>query len=636
MPNLERHIDGDAGFIGIDTRSNPITLKTGVLQDGRNIRLDLNTIQVRKGFARILDDVQASTIGHVYGTGIYVQPDGTELVVIVVSDGLYVFDILSGELFYNFKVPFPDTFTSIGGSVVRRTINQPVKLIQAVNKMYILRGEATRYIEGDGSVGQRVVSSGTTATVTCVSNHNLSVGDEFVIETQHNLINGPTVANKFVVDTVISNLSFTYKYASTHNGTSGYVIQVAKPVLVFDGINVNVVKQGIIDGSVYGGTSPTACDFPPTSTAIYHKNRIYCKYSKDEIAVSDYLPDTNGDWQFDLTIQALTINQGDEQDIKGFHPWTKDEILVFKTNSIYSAKFADNTSSPDVVLANSYVKSLTFDIGCVSTDSIANVSGSVFFLSQRGIYVLDPQLDTNLLANTAPMSVDIQKYINRINQKYAYNAYGKVYNGRFYLAVPLDNSQVNNAIFIYNLTNKMWESVDTFPSQIIPRGLFVAKYDEVNTTSRLFTWTDNKGIYLFEEADNDEYGALISGLKLDFYLPNVFTEDRYEYDVIDGYALTRRYIYNTLHQKRFASAGVDIDFNEVGVVKTSVITYNTDTQLLLDVSTASLREDKTRKFPIRKVATGAELEFISLQGNPVIKSYAIEATLAGRDLRNKD
>jgi hypothetical protein len=294
-------------------------------------------------------------------------------------------------------------------------------------------------------------------------------------------------------------------------------------------------------GLVDGGTSPTSCDFPPTSTAIYHKNRIYCKYSKDEIAVSDYLPDVNGNWQFDLTIQALTINQGDEQDIKGFHPWTKDEILVFKTNSIYSAKFADNTSSPDVVLANSYVKSLTFDIGCVSTDSIANVSGSVFFLSQRGIYVLDPQLDTNLLANTAPMSVDIQKYINRINQKYAYNAYGKVYNGRYYLAVPLDNSQVNNAIFIYNLTNKMWESVDTFPSQIIPRGLFVAKYDEVNTTSRLFTWTDNKGIYLFEEADNDEYGVLISGLKLDFYLPNVFTEDRYEYDVIDGYALTRSF-----------------------------------------------------------------------------------------------
>lgn len=648
MADLQRQFDGDAGFVGIDTRSNPASLKQGVLQDGNNIRLDLQSLQVRKGLKRTLNEGFVTTIGLVVGTGIYVRnTDGKEFIAIVgYKTGLnrfYLYDTLTNTIALNVAMPSNRPITS-----------GHVQLLQAQNKLYILRGEATRYITGNGSAGQQASVGGaphTTITVTTSTPHGLNAGDEFAIETVHTLWNGPTSVNDFVVATVPTSTSFTYTITTGHSGSaSAYVIQVAKPVLVFDGTSVTVVRQGVIDGTILGGTTPTACDFPPTSTAIYHKNRIYCKYSKDEIAVSDYLSDTTGNWQFDLTIQALSINIGDEQDITGFHPWTRDTILVFKTNSIYEAKFADNTSTPDIVLAESYVRALTYDIGCVAKNSIANVSGIVFFMSQRGIYKLEPQLDVALLANTAPMSLSIQKYIESINYGSVKNSVGTVWNGRYYLAVPTNSSTTNNKVFVYNLTNQMWESVDTYPSAVSIDNILTARTGTVsNVNNDMVFCSSLNGIYIAEQTERDEYGSLTSspsfanypyvagppeipeGIPLEFQLePEV-----YNYDVIRGYAKTRRYIFNTLLDKRFVSVNTDLKFDGIGAIKTNVVTYNPDTTLTIDTTSSDGASDKTRRFPIRKVAVGCELDFISLNGRPTVMSTTIESQLIGRNITNK-
>ncbi len=510
MPNANRALDGDNGFYGVDTRANPATLKAGVLQDAKNVRMDLQTLQVRKGIKRLLEAGTVANIGKIYGSGVFVTKTGSEKIVLVCETCLYLYDINGESLSSSYEYPY----NTIGGIRYYRSVTEEqTQVIQAADKLYILRGEASKYVVGDGTVGQRVSGTNGSDVVTVTSNlpHGLAVGDEFVIETPHVELNGPTPSANFVVNTVINTNSFTYKIPVpfNQNNHGPYVIQVAKPVLVFDGSNVLTVNQGIIDGTVMGGTTPTSCDFPPTSRAIYHKNRIYCKYSKDEIAVSDYLVDENGDWKFDLTIQALTINQGDEQDIEGFYPWTRDEILVFKTNSIYAAKFADNTTSPDVILAESYVRSLTFDMGCVAGRSVANVGGVVFFLSSKGIYALEPQLDTNLLSNTQPLSIGIQKYIDRINQNFVYKAIGIVYGGRYYLGVPIDGSSEINHIFVYNINNKMWESIDTYPADI-------ASYTNVDFNSPYLIYQDDTSktsIFITYDWDaNDSGRTPTSGL----------------------------------------------------------------------------------------------------------------------------
>jgi len=651
MPNIQRDVDGDAGFIGIDTRANPATLKSGVLQDGRNIRLDLQTLQVRKGLERLLNQTNADYVGNVIGAGVYTQSNGNEKIALISyratgnSSYLTLFDPLTETI--GTRYPFP---------AGRININGPIQVLQAVNKIYILRGEATRYIE-QATPTSSVKAYNITSTkigVKTLLPHGLVVGDEFIIETKHSEWNGPTNINNFVVSSVPSVNEFTYDLTVGHTGSdSGYTIQVGKPVLVFDGTEVKLVKQGIIDGSQIGGTSPTSCDMPPTSTAIYHKNRLYCKYSRDEIAVSDYLPDASGNWIFDLTIQALTINQGDEQEIVGFHPWTKDEILVFKSNSIYSAKFADNTTSPDIVLADSYVRTLTFDIGCIAKRSIANVSGFVFFLSKRGVYRLEPQLDANLLANTAPMSTQIQKYIDRINQNYVHNAVATVYNGRYYLAVPLDGSAYNSHVLVYNLTNQMWESVDTYPNAFNADGIVVAKSGTSGVVNRMMFWTRTNGIYLTEEMEVDEFGNITSAPSFEKFpyvpatldspeipegIPLEFTleQEVYEYATIRGYALTRRFMFNTLQKKRFTAISTDLDFNSLGSVQTSAITYNPDTTTVLDIASTASSANKTRMFPIRKVSVGLDVELTCLSGRPTIKSVVVEANQIGRTTKNEE
>ena len=505
MPNANRGLDGDNGFYGVDTRANPATLKAGMLQDANNVRMDLQTLQVRKGIKRLLETGTTATIGKIYGTGVYVTSAGSEQIIIVCQTGLYTYDINSGAISGKYEYPYM-TKNGDPNRYYRSVTEEQTQVLQAANKIYVLRGEATRYIEGNGAIGQRMVATNGSdiVTITCNLPHGFSVGDEFVIETIHPELNGPTVNSNIMVYSVINATSFTYRLNAPHNANNNgaYVIQVAKPVLCFDGSSVSVVNQGTIDGTLLGGTTPTSCDFPPTSRAIYHKNRIYCKYSKDEIAVSDYLPDVNGDWKFDLTIQALTINQGDEQDIVGFYPWTRDEILVFKTNSIYAAKFADNTSSPDVILAESYVRSLTFDLGCVAGKSVANVGGLVFFLSSKGIHALEPQLDTNLLSNTQPLSLGIQRYIDRINQNHVHKSVGIVYGGRYYLAVPIDGSSDVNYVFVYNLNNKQWESIDTYPVN-------VASYTNVDFESPYAIWQEDTSVtslYITYDWDSNSSG----------------------------------------------------------------------------------------------------------------------------------
>ena len=636
MPNIERTSDGDNGFIGVDCKSNPASLKAGVLQDANNIRLELNTLQVRKGIETLVSEEAFSAIEGISGVHSYVKTDGKRYLVVIAKNSLYLYDLDTAEVVGNY--PFPTNRSVKPNSIV--------SMVQAANKIYILRGEAERYITGNGNVGQRVSCSGTTATVTTSEPHGLIENQEFVIETNSPTTSGPTIVNGFVVKTVINDSTFTYEYNTSYSGTSPYVIQVCNPVLEFDGSSVKVVKQGIIDGTVAGGTTPTECDFPPTSIAHYHKNRLFVKYSKDEIAVSDYLPNEDGDWVFDLTIQALTINQGDEQDIVGFHPWTRDEVLVLKTGSIYAAKFADDTGDPNVSLQNSYVRSLTLDLGCVSQKSIANVSGIVFFLSKKGVLKLEPQLDTALLANTAPMSIHIQKYIDRINQNYAYKAVATVFNGRYYLAVPIDDSEVNNYILVYNLTNEMWESVDTFDADFNINGMIQTKLSSSSIENKLLYWNNKNGIYIAEQnEEHDQYGDVISGISFNVYDETVRTygiflnftleEIVYRSSEIQGFAKTRRLIFNTLQSKRFIAAMSDVNFNETGVLRTSVNTYNPDTTNIVDTCSSANQEDKTRKFPVRKVAVGLDIEFSSLQGRPQVTSFAVEAAQIGRNLKNQ-
>jgi hypothetical protein len=619
MANAERKKEGDTGFLAIDTRANPSSLKEGYLQDGRNIRLESTTLECRKGIKQVFSSDRLASLldglpegSKILASGLNVLKDGTEQFILVVEDGLFTFNANTNSLSNKFDFDG------------RKCLEGKTQVLQAVNRIYILRGETEYYREGTSSFN----NTNKTITVQTQISHNLSVGDEVILESEHAEMKGA-----FIVNNVISATSFNVinNAGTTNRGFHPALVAKARPPLVFDGFNVSVTKQGTIDGSV--DTFSTKCCFPPSSVGFYFRNRIYLKYSRDEIAVSYYLPNDDGDWEFDLTIQAFQINLGDEQEIVGFYPWTQDKVLVLKTNSIYELKVSDNTTSPEVVLSQSYVRSLTTEIGCTAKRSIGNVSSSVFFLSASGVFSLEPQLDTNLLANSYPLSKSVQKYIDAINVNEAYKSIGQVFAGRYYLAVPLTLNGVERVgVLVYNLNNKNWESCDTYPIGFNIDNMIVSIY---GNRKRLFFVDNATGPYLAEELDVDQFGDTFGARILPLWLPFWLRALNFSEHKIEMFARTRRYQFGTLQDKRFTVAEIDCFYGTEGALRVDVNSINPDTTLKIDISTASFGEELTRKVPIRKKCLGIEIDLTSLQGRPSVFSAFVEATSSGRNIHSE-
>ena len=619
--NSVRKKQGDFQFLSIDTRSNGTALKEGVLQDGRNIRLELQSLETRKGLKQFFSDTIKGIIlptpaDSIIASGVRVRKDGTEEMVLVLEDGLYLYNMNSASPLSS-KYNFPTG---------RKAVKEKTQVLQAVNNIYILRGESEFFREGTASHVH--VNNHWNIVVTTNLGHQLVVGDEIILEAAEHEMSGT-----FIVESVQSTNQFTVRSLATSNQINNKPILVCKgrPPLVFNGTSVQVTKQGTIDGSV--NTNSQHCCFPPSSNGIYFRNRLYLKYSRDEIAVSYYLPNEDGDWEFDLTVQAFQINTGDDQEIVGFYPWSGNKVLVLKTNSIYEAVISDNTTSPEIVLKDTTIKALTTDIGCVAKRSMGNVSGSVFFLSGSGVFALEPQLDVQLIANTFPLSKTVQKYVDLIDVNNSYKAVGQIFAGRYYLSVPIVLDGVQRiSVFVYNLNNRNWESVDTYPIGFTIDNILVARF---GSQKKLFFLDNKNGLFLAEELDVDQFGKTRGAKKLPQWVTFYLNEYEFDYSNIQMYAKTRQYNFETLQTKRFVSCEMYANYGLEGAIAVTAHTVNPDTTLLADISTASNGEELTRAFPLRKQGTSVEFELTSLQGRPTIFSITAEATASGRDLKSE-
>jgi hypothetical protein len=202
---------------------------------------------------------------------------------------------------------------------------------------------------------------------------------------------------------------------------------------------------------------------PAPEYAAYHQRRLVMpfKYSVDnvanaftfrgildEIIVSDILDSDT----YDQIYAQYRFNAGTADFNVGLHSFSDDKLLVFNRNSIHLVSGAG---------ASTNVQLITNEVGCVARNSIIQVGNNVLFLSDNGVYGANFQDLYNLRGNEVPLSSPIDPLIKRINRAVWDKSVGVYFDNRYYLAVPLDGSQVNNAILIFNFINKQWESIDT-------------------------------------------------------------------------------------------------------------------------------------------------------------------------------
>ena len=531
MPSREYAVDGDEGFIGLNSRDNPVNLGKNFVSKAQNIRMDRGVAAVRKGAERLTTGALVGQV--IYGSCSYTTPTGTELIILVVSDGLYTFtpdtDTLSA------KVNFP------AGQVI--TGADEVELYQAtgIGYVYILRGFSKSVLRWDGA---------TTIAIPGASTH--------------------------------------------HN-------------------------------------------YPPSRHAIYYGNRHIVQTDRNTIKVSHYLSDST--WS---ALDVFTINDGSSDTLVAITPWTLNEFVIFMRNSIFyaAAGVGANASGDAATEADSYIKSLASDIGCIAKGSIVQAGGGILFLSDNGVYSLNPAGAGNGSANTPegmrlltlaePLSAPISDVIARINFAAVGKAASAYWENRYYLAVPLDGSTVNNTVLVYNFLNKAWESVDTYNAAQAIEKFVVAKR---GNRRRLFMVDKNEGIFLLEELEYDEFNATAPGVTgtpvLPFYIPATLTALSFPPITIAAELITRAYTFQTSREKRFSSLTVDAAFTAGANLQTTFITVNPDFNTVINSYGSPLDEDATLRLPVRKSGYYSQVKFNALNLRPSVRSVTVEAIVPG-------
>lgn len=457
MPN-EYLKDGDISFVGLNSRDNPSSLPKGIVSRSQNFRLDRGIAQTRKG-------LQRKTIGsiinqNIFGAGTYILPSGQEIIVLVVANGLYTYNPQTETL--SSKIYFPNHVTG-------KTLT---------------------------------CSDSETVTINSVA-HGLNVGDKVYVEASLNGYTGLFVITSITSDT----FTYTMPAVASHGpvGLASCSYSASELIITTDGCDVCsamdkiFISRGFDKRPLMWDLANTIIalpdshahghEFPNCSTLLYYANRLICigKYhlepnplrNYDSISVSNYLDYTEWD-----VADVFTVNNGSNDQLVGVSPWTLNEFLVFMRNSIYYVSVGSDryiTGAP--LSTDSYIKTLATDIGCSARKSVVQAGGGVFFLSDNGVYFLQPQQSSQdsmkLLTMSDPISAPIDDIIQRINKNYSSNAVATYWNNRYYLAVPLDNSTVNNTVLVFNFILKQWESVDTYPTLVQTGNSLVADVADI-------------------------------------------------------------------------------------------------------------------------------------------------------------
>lgn len=385
--------------------------------------------------------------------------------------------------------------------------------------------------------------------------------------------------------------------------------------------------------------SGTGTEFPNCSGLLYYANRLVAigKYhmeananrNRDTVSVSNYLDHEHWD-----ALDAFTFNEGGNDEVISVSPWTLNEFLVLMRNSIFYVniglgRYADS----DPLGTTSFIKTLVTDIGCSAKRSVVQANGGVIFLSDSGVYFLQPQAvgssdAVRLLTISDPLSAPIDDIISRINRQYSHKAVATYWSNRYYIAVPIDNSTDNNAILVYNFILKAWESVDIYPSGFDVSNFLIAKKDNQR---RLYSIDTDQGIFLMEELNWDEYGPSTGTPILPFFLPTTLSPTAFRPNVINAILKTRRYTFQSVGDKRFSTVETELVSDAGGQLKTTIEVFNPDILSQVDNYGSPSLEDAARRVPVRKIGTGLQVKYETLNLRPSIRAAYIYAS---RQLKN--
>ena len=506
------------------------------------------------------------------------------------------------------------------------TIASTVELLHAFDKVFIFRnGQQALQWDGNlsGSLAFTLVQGGAyaastyidnsnntvvadgIATVTTVSNHGLSVGDQIYVVDKGA---GSLIEDGagYTIATVPTTTSFTF-YTQTPDDATHKAVYSVRQSQSLGLMHMPAPAWGVQHQRrlwlpyVYepGGTSGS-----PTYT---NRNIL------DEVVASDILDSDT----YDRIQSQYRISAGTADSLVGVEPFAEDNLLVFMRHSIHLIKGISGS------LLDTSVNLITKEVGCVARKSIVQIGNQVLFLSDNGVYAAAFGDLYNLRGAGVPLSEPINPLIGRINRNYAQNAVAAYYNNRYYLAVPLDNSTVNNALLVYNFLNQGWESIDTTGQAAWEISQLIV--GDTGGLSKLYVVGSLGAIHIIDgREDNKDNLTLYAGIGAQAY-------------PISSYATTRQFTMGTLDRKKFSSYELHVESSSSQSSNASIAveTENLDSTEalttiydLLGNANLEVGEDASLRGRIgNKRGYGAQLTFTPTSGRPKLRAVTLNAAI---------
>lgn len=474
-------------------------------------------------------------------------------------------------------------------------------LVPFLDKVFLLRGRAA----GPELTLSSLSETAGTATATTSTAHNLANDDWVFIQDSDGVFRGLWQI------TVTDTDEFTFAITGSPGLASAPgVCWKAKPPLYWDRD-----PAGSFEYVTTGGPPESLhLRMPPADWALAFNRQLILPFGRDESIMSDFGdPDV-----YDTQLAQLRIRPGEADWFVAAHPGPLTRLLYLYRKSVHLVYRNSDDLSIDAV------HEVTREVGCVARRTVRTCGEFIAWLSDQGVQLAVLGLELQLLTAKRPLSADIQDLIERINWSYADLAVAAYHDNRYWLAVPLDDSQVNNTILVFNFINTAedapygeWESVDRYPGDFDVVALLVLGYQG---RQRLHAVSSTGYCYVLNELDQDEYGAPSGDLG--------------SYDIA-GIVQGRRHLFGTLREKRLVAIRIDLEMDADSQVAVTLSTLNPDRSHAVASVTAAATDDRTIKRHLRARGTSAAIDISLPVGRPTLRAVELEAAIPGDRKRDE-
>lgn len=135
--------DGDNWFLGFASRLDPSNIPEKMLQASSNMRLQRGTATIRKGAKRLNGYLTDTRFQQVNSTSVYTDPDtGEDFILMVLATG-FVLCYQDGTIYKYVDFTYSNNVNPSTAAYPVINLGDEVQAIQALDKVYILRGMAT-------------------------------------------------------------------------------------------------------------------------------------------------------------------------------------------------------------------------------------------------------------------------------------------------------------------------------------------------------------------------------------------------------------------------------------------------------------------------------------------------------------